>query len=179
MPIPRPPGDARLASVLHAGDLFLDVGANVGSYTIWAGERGADVIALEPAPDTYALLLENIELNGYGAEAIQAAAGVTCGTARFTSGLDCVNRLDPGEVPRPGWSRLIPCSGIACGRDEGGRRGLRDRGAPRLPSGTVRAPYPADSARMEHGLSSRRSGQTAAVADLLASYGYRLYRPDQ
>ena len=51
--------------VLRPGDLFLDVGANVGSYTIWAGELGADVIALEPAPDTYALLLENIDLNGY------------------------------------------------------------------------------------------------------------------
>ena len=32
--------------VLRPGDLFLDVGANVGSYTIWAGELGADVIAL-------------------------------------------------------------------------------------------------------------------------------------
>ena len=34
--------------VLRPGDLFIDVGANIGTYTIWAGELGAEVIALEP-----------------------------------------------------------------------------------------------------------------------------------
>ena len=31
---------------LQSGDLFVDVGANVGSYTIWAADLGAEVIAL-------------------------------------------------------------------------------------------------------------------------------------
>ena len=35
--------------VLQSGDLFVDVGTNVGSYTIWAADLGAEVIALEPA----------------------------------------------------------------------------------------------------------------------------------
>ena len=34
--------------VLQSGDLFVDVGTNVGSYTIWAADLGAEVIALEP-----------------------------------------------------------------------------------------------------------------------------------
>jgi FkbM family methyltransferase len=80
---------------LRPGDLFIDVGANVGSYAIWAAELGAEVMALEPADDTFALLEENVALNGYPIRTIRAAAGATPGTARFTSGRDCVNRLDP------------------------------------------------------------------------------------
>lgn len=80
--------------VLQPGDLFVDVGANVGSYAIWAAELGAEVIALEPAADTFALLEENVALNDYRIKTIRAAAGAAPGTARFTSGRDCVNRLD-------------------------------------------------------------------------------------
>jgi FkbM family methyltransferase len=83
---------------LRPGDLFVDVGANVGSYAIWTAELGADVIALEPAEDTFALLEENVKLNGYPIRTIRAAAGATRGIARFTSGRDCVNRMDPEGV---------------------------------------------------------------------------------
>ena len=82
--------------VLRPGDLFVDVGANVGSYAIWAGDLGAEVIALEPADDTFALLVENVVLNGYPTEAIQAAAGAAAGTVRFTRGRDDKNIMDPG-----------------------------------------------------------------------------------
>jgi FkbM family methyltransferase len=46
----------------------IDIGANIGYYTLLAaklvGERGR-VIAFEPEPQNYALLLRNIEVNGY------------------------------------------------------------------------------------------------------------------
>src|ERR1700729_3247856 len=80
---------------LKPGDLFVDVGANVGSYTIWVGDLGAEVIALEPAADTYALLVDNVDLNGYPVQTMCAAAGAAPGKARFTSGRDALNRLDP------------------------------------------------------------------------------------
>jgi FkbM family methyltransferase len=80
---------------LRPGDLFIDIGANVGSYAVWAAELGAEVVALEPADDTFRLLQENAALNGYPIRAIRAAAGASSGTARFTSGRDCVNCLDP------------------------------------------------------------------------------------
>ncbi len=83
---------------LRPGDLFVDVGANVGSYAIWAAELGAEVMALEPADDTFALLEENVALNGYPIKTIHAAAGAAPGTARFTSGRDCVNRFDPAGI---------------------------------------------------------------------------------
>jgi FkbM family methyltransferase len=87
---------------LRPGDLFVDIGANVGSYALWAAELGADVIALEPAADAFALLTENIALNGYRIEAIMAAAAAHAGAARLTTGRDTVNRLDPagGAVVR-------------------------------------------------------------------------------
>jgi hypothetical protein len=68
--------------VLPDGGLFIDVGANVGTYTIWAAELGAEVIALEPAADTFGLLEENIALNGYQVSAVRAAAGDHCGAGR-------------------------------------------------------------------------------------------------
>lgn len=81
--------------VLHEGDLFLDVGANIGGYSIWAGELGAQVVALEPAPDTFKLLAENAALNSYPITVMQAAAGAANGTAAFTKGQDALNRFDP------------------------------------------------------------------------------------
>lgn len=47
------------------GDLLIDVGANVGMYSIYAAiECGLKVIALEPESQNYALLNENIFYNG-------------------------------------------------------------------------------------------------------------------
>jgi FkbM family methyltransferase len=54
--------------ILKPGDVFLDIGANVGWYTLLAaglvGETGR-VIAFEPEPANFALLQQNIALNGY------------------------------------------------------------------------------------------------------------------
>lgn len=166
--------------VLHAGDLFLDVGANVGSYTIWAGELGADVIALEPAPDTYALLQENIDLNGYGAEAILAAAGVTCGTAGFTSGLDCVNRLDPRGSAR---TRMVTIDSQLEDRVAAGMKVDVEGFEIEVLRGCHRAlsEHRILLIQLEWNMGSLAAVGTdrGPVAALLASYGYRLYRPDQ
>jgi FkbM family methyltransferase len=44
--------------------LFVDVGANIGTYTLIASEvENARVIALEPHPATFAVLAENVRLN--------------------------------------------------------------------------------------------------------------------
>src|ERR1700681_3691909 len=53
-----------LLHVLREDDLFVDVGANVGSYTILAcSVRRARGFAFEPVPTTYKRLFENIRLN--------------------------------------------------------------------------------------------------------------------
>ena len=87
---------------LKPGDLFVDVGANIGAYSIWAYELGAEVIALEPAPDTFRVLQDNIALNGYDATLVRAAAGSSEGVTRFTVGKDAVNRVSAdGETEVP------------------------------------------------------------------------------
>ncbi|MEQ9364044.1 MAG: FkbM family methyltransferase [Leptospirales bacterium] len=52
---------------LRPGDTFVDAGANVGYYTLVAanlvGKTGR-VFAFEPDPESYAILLKNIKLNG-------------------------------------------------------------------------------------------------------------------
>src|SRR5579863_4327451 len=55
---------AFLLHFLRPDDLFVDIGANIGSYTILAsGVRRARTIAFEPDPVTFAALSRNIALN--------------------------------------------------------------------------------------------------------------------
>lgn len=56
------------------GDLFLDIGANMGLYSLYAAlTRGVAVLAFEPESSNYALLNKNIFLNGLD-QKIQAYA---------------------------------------------------------------------------------------------------------
>jgi FkbM family methyltransferase len=62
---------------LRPGDLFVDVGANIGYYTLLAAKLvgpGGSVVAIEASPRIVTLLEENIRLNGFtNVEVIQAA----------------------------------------------------------------------------------------------------------
>ena len=82
--------------LLRPGDFFLDVGANVGSYTvIGAGAVGARVMAVEPIPSTFAHLSRNIILNGLSGLVSMKCLGLSdrAGTIRFTRDLDTVNHV--------------------------------------------------------------------------------------
>ncbi|CRI68124.1 Methyltransferase FkbM family [Thiocapsa sp. KS1] len=93
-----------MALVLHAlraDDLFVDIGANVGSYTILGGAAGARVLAIEPIPSTFGWLARNIAVNGLGERlrALNLGLGRAEGRLRFTGGLDAMNHvLAEGEV---------------------------------------------------------------------------------
>lgn len=55
---------AFLLHLLRPGDLFVDVGANVGAYSLLAsGVCGAKSLAIEPIPETFSLMVENIRVN--------------------------------------------------------------------------------------------------------------------
>jgi FkbM family methyltransferase len=86
--------------VLRDGDLFLDIGANVGTYTVLAaGVRGASVWAFEPDPDTARALKRNIDLNRLGDRVVvhELVLGDADGEVAFTRGLDTVNRVATAE----------------------------------------------------------------------------------
>ena len=79
--------------VLGKGSLFVDVGANVGLYTVWALDTGADVLAIEPNRRSLEQLEENLALNGYQAEIARLAVGEAPGTLTMTTELDQQNHL--------------------------------------------------------------------------------------
>ena len=80
--------------VLRPQSLFVDVGANAGSYSVLAaGVAGSRVIALEPVPATYSRLVANLELNALTdrVRALNVAAGSADGALAFTSDSDVMN----------------------------------------------------------------------------------------
>ena len=143
-----------------------------------AGELGAEVIALEPAADTFALLMENLALNEYQIAGIQAAAGAACGTARFTSGRDSVNRFDPGG---PVEARVVTIDSIVGDRIVAGMKVDVEGFEIDVLRGSERAlsEHRLKLIQLEWNATSL-SGVGAdrrPVADLLARHGYCLYRP--
>ena len=87
---------AFLLHVLRSGDTFVDIGANVGVYTILAAKNiGADVISFEPIPTTFSRLKRNVEANHAGGkvELNRCGIGDHADTLRFTTGMDCVNHV--------------------------------------------------------------------------------------
>jgi FkbM family methyltransferase len=50
---------------ISPGDIVLDVGANIGAFTLLAARYGARVYAYEPIPATFELLQLNIQLHGF------------------------------------------------------------------------------------------------------------------
>jgi FkbM family methyltransferase len=91
---------AFILHVLRPGDLFLDLGANVGSYTVLASAvAGARSIACEPIPATFAKLQRNLQLNRLEAlaDARCVAVGAAPGTLRFIADRDTTNQVAPAD----------------------------------------------------------------------------------
>lgn len=82
--------------LLRRGDLFVDIGANVGSFTVLACSiEGVKAIAYEPIPETASKLRRNILVNDFEMVAEVRMLGVsdTPGTLRFTSSEDSMNHV--------------------------------------------------------------------------------------
>jgi FkbM family methyltransferase len=86
--------------LLKPGDVFVDVGANIGLYSVLAaglvGAKGR-VIAFEPSRRTYLRLLENVRRNRFqNVECVNAALSDVSGTTRLYAGgpdMDAWNSL--------------------------------------------------------------------------------------
>lgn len=171
---------------LGPGSLFVDVGANVGLYTIWAADAGAQVVAIEPNRDSRERLKANLELNGYAVEVVGAAIADSEGTLRMTTGLDnqnhllvsCTGSVAPASEPVPVRTldallgdRVV--DGLKA--DVEGAELLVLKGARRLLSQQrirlIQLEWNRESLRL---LGEGRE----PIAELLASYSYELFRPD-
>ena len=97
------PDMAFLVHLLRPDELLLDIGANIGSYTVLAATAAqARVIAFEPHPRTAAALERNVAHNGLGGrvDVRRVALSDADGEGALTDGLDAMNYLvigDPGS----------------------------------------------------------------------------------
>ena len=92
-----------LSRELKAGDVFLDIGANAGVYSLWVASQcpaGTRVEAFEPDPGLCARLRFNLETNGLGGVSLNPfALGQRAGEAVLVSGEgnSGENRIEAGS----------------------------------------------------------------------------------
>jgi len=100
-----------LLHLLTPGDLFFDIGANVGSYSILAGGcAGSRVIAVEPIRETFNYLQKNIRVNNLEDKITALNIGLSDhrGTLHFTTAFDTINHvLDMNEKNEERKSRHV------------------------------------------------------------------------
>lgn len=174
---------------LRPGDLFIDIGASVGLYSIMAAELGCTVVAVEPLARSRSQLEANLRLNGYDAEIVGAALSAVAGEAAMvgpdasrahlgTAGPATASpQHGPGEVvavrtlddvlgPRTARGVKIDVEGAERLVLTGGAEGLRSRRFELIQlewNGEVR----------------RNFAETREpLAELLLDAGYELARPD-
>lgn len=85
-----------LLHTLRDKDFFIDIGANIGSYTVLASSViGAKTVCFEPVPSTYKRLNDNIIINHIGSkvESLNLALGNSTGEIYFSSDQNCMNHI--------------------------------------------------------------------------------------
>jgi FkbM family methyltransferase len=75
-----------LRAHVGAGDVFFDLGAHVGFFSVCAAALGARVVAVEPDAANAARLRENARLNSLDVTVVEAAAWDETGTIRLVRG---------------------------------------------------------------------------------------------
>ncbi len=85
---------------------IIDVGANVGTATIWLAARApkARIAAVEPNPEVWQFLAQNVQVNGLDSrvQLIQAALGAASGTAYLEPGRYSIETRLAGSSVRDG-----------------------------------------------------------------------------
>jgi FkbM family methyltransferase len=88
-----------LKRTLSEGDVFWDVGANIGAVTLVAAKCSGRVVAFEPDPRSFSRLTQHVEINGIdNVTLVNAALNETSGQASLTQA---------GET-NTGMSSMIP-----------------------------------------------------------------------
>lgn len=87
---------AFLLHFLNSESTFLDIGANVGAYSLLAsGVKGAQSYAIEPVPETYKYLVNNIQLNRLTSKVkcMQIGFSDQSGSLAFSTNKGTMNRV--------------------------------------------------------------------------------------
>jgi FkbM family methyltransferase len=169
--------------LLRPGDLFVDVGSNVGSYALWAADAGAEVIAVEPGRDAAAKLRANVALNDFPITVRECALAAAPGLMWLTRHRDTTNHLLTAPAAGAEQVTVDTLDNLLGDRYAAGVK-IDVEGAERLVlMGARRAlsEHRIGAVQLEWNAASQQLlGETRApVAELLAGYGYRLAMPDR
>jgi FkbM family methyltransferase len=85
-----------LLHVLREADLFIDIGSNVGVYTVLASCCcKASSISIEPIMDAFDTLNQNIKLNSIDnrVQTLNIGVGQESSILKFTNNMDCINHV--------------------------------------------------------------------------------------
>lgn len=97
---------------LQEGDIVIDIGANIGSFAVFAGKKASTVISFEPAASAFELLSQNVALNGLNnVQAVRAAVGGKDGEIILYKGSDdAINTIhkDSANGGKHG-QEAVPC----------------------------------------------------------------------
>jgi len=171
--------------VLRPGDLFVDIGANIGTYTILAAKVvGAKTISVEPLPATFAHLENNIHYNRVGnlVEAKNVGLAGERGNLCFSADMDTMNHIVDDSYAGPSVPvDVLPLDELLAGREpfamkidvEGFERQVLAGGARTLASKALQAIVIEVN---EHEQRYDRTGKTAL--ETLRDAGFGSYRYD-
>lgn len=168
---------------LKPGDLFVDVGAHLGFYTLFALDHGAEVIAVEPSSLLAGRIRENLDLNHFAAELIEAGLGECEGTAHLVGPDHSRSHLIQGSSDTiTNTVRVTTLDGVLDGRcaagvkiDVEGAEVLVLRGAVE----SLRA-HRIGLLQLEWNELSEthHSSERSEIRRLLEDFGYEMLRPD-
>jgi FkbM family methyltransferase len=171
---------------LGPGSSFIDVGAGVGVYTVWAIEHGAVATAIEPNPIALRSLRQNMALNGYQPRILEIALADHDGEMAMTFDLDVANHLmQQLEDDRSQDVRLVPVTTLDAIIDDGEIDGVKIdvEGAERLVlKGGIQAlsEHRIKLLELEWNFSSMKVAghDRGTIADFLLAQGYEILEPD-
>ena len=98
----EPPGTvAAFLDGLERPPAILDLGANVGYFTLYASHRfpGSRIVAFEPDHANAELMRRTLRANGLDCELVEAAASTSDGEVSFVQGGFTLSRIDAGGEP--------------------------------------------------------------------------------
>jgi FkbM family methyltransferase len=98
-----PTAVATFLAGLERPPAILDLGANVGYFTVDASLRfpGSRIVAFEPDRANAELMRRTLKANGLEADLVEAAASTADGEVPFAQGGFTLSRIEPGGEPVP------------------------------------------------------------------------------
>ena len=101
----------RLGFVLHPHSVWLDIGANIGAFAVWAGQRRAKhIVAIEPCVENFDLLQRNTDANRSPAECFRKAVAIESGVCTIKYNADTPARS--GEFAHKGKDEICEAVGF-------------------------------------------------------------------